>query len=65
MIYERIKTICSERKMSINKLEEEAGLSNGSINKWALCSPSVASLARVAKVLNVTVDELIREEKED
>ena len=48
--------------MSYNKLEMEAGLTRNSIYKWASNTPSVDKVAAVAKVLGVTIDELMKEE---
>lgn len=59
MIYDRIKEICKERKMTVNTVEKEAGLSNGTICKWNKSSPTVDKLQKVAKVFNVKVDDLI------
>lgn len=60
MIYERIEALCKERGLSIRKLENECGLSNGSIAKWRTVSPSAESLYKVAQYLKTTVEELIR-----
>lgn len=60
MIYERIEALCKERGLSIRKLENECGLSNGSISKWRTVSPSAESLYKVAQYLKTTVEELIR-----
>ena len=58
-MYEKIKKICEKQGMSITKLEQLAGLSNGTIGKWKKSSPSVRNLSDVAKVLGVNVSELI------
>lgn len=61
MLYERIKKLCNENKLSITKLEQEAGLSRGSICKWSVSSPTANSIKSVANILGVTVDELLKE----
>lgn len=62
MIYKNIKKICDERKISISQLERDSGLSNGAICKWKTTNPTVDNLKAVAKILNVTVDELLKED---
>ena len=58
-LYEVIYQISKERNISINQLEERAGLSTGSIYKWNTVSPTVKNLKKVADVLETTVDSLI------
>lgn len=55
---ERIKALCSEKKLTIQKLEAAAGLANGSIGKWGKASPKAESVAAVASVLGVSMDYL-------
>lgn len=65
MIYKNICKLAKEQNMSINRLEQEAGLSSGSICKWGKSvSPTVISLKKVADILGCTVDDLIRETEE-
>lgn len=60
MIYKVICKIAKSKGMSINKLEQEAELSSGSICKWGnTVSPTVKSLKKVADILGVTVDDLL------
>ena len=54
----RIKELCAEKKLTIQKLEAAAGLANGSIGKWAKASPKAESVAAVANALGVTMDYL-------
>lgn len=57
--------MAKKRGISINKLEEKAGLSTGSICKWGKSvSPTVKSIKKVSDILDCTVDELISGEKE-
>lgn len=62
MIYDRIKEICKRKGVSVNYVEKKAGLSNGIISKWNLCSPTVENVQAVAKVLECTVDDLLHDE---
>lgn len=61
LIYNNIKTICDEKRLSIAEVEREAGLKNGTIGKWRTCSPRVENLKAVADVLKVKVDKLLKE----
>ena len=60
MIYDNIRRRAKERGISINKLEEEANVSTGSICKCGNgISPTVKNIKKVADILECTVDELI------
>lgn len=63
MIYQRIKEACQQQGLSIRSLEQQAGLSNGSISKWVESSPTVDSLTAVTKVLGITMDDLCKDEQ--
>lgn len=65
LIYDRIKAICKEKGVSPSSIERKAGLSNGAITKWNTSSPSVKNLKDVADILDVSVDELIEDAKEE
>lgn len=62
MIYTRIKKICENRGVSIASVERDAGLKNGAISKWDSSTPLVTNLCSVASVLDVSVEELLKEE---
>lgn len=60
LIYENICKFAKKCDISINKLEEKANVSTGSICKWGRSvSPTVKNRKKVADVLGCTVDELI------
>ena len=59
-IFDRVAQKASEKGISINTLEIQAGVSRGSVYKWNVVSPTVKNLASVAKVLGCTVDELLK-----
>lgn len=61
-ITEKIKARAESKKLSVRKIEIEAGLSNGAIARWSEKSPSIDKVFRVAKVLGCTVDDLIKDE---
>lgn len=60
-IYDKIKQICDEKNLTIAAVEREAGLGNGLIATWKKGTPSITNLMKVAKVLEVALDELIKE----
>ena len=62
MILDRIRALCAERGVTIQKLEQTTGLSNGAISKWDTSVPRVTSLKAVADYFGVTVDELIKDD---
>lgn len=62
MLYTRIKDLCEKRQISIRKLENDCDLSNGCIAKWKTAQPAAASLYKVAKRLDVSVEELLEAE---
>lgn len=59
MLIERIKLLCKEKNISIRKLEQEAGLSSGSIGKWLKSSPSLDALQKIARFFGVSLDYLV------
>ena len=62
MFFDKVKSLAAEKGMSYNELEREAGLIRNSVYKWASSTPSVDKVAAVAKVLGVTIDDLMKED---
>lgn len=58
-LFDKIKLMADEKNKSIAKIEKEAGIANGTISGWRSSKPLAETLARVARVLGTTVDELI------
>ncbi|WP_420371332.1 helix-turn-helix domain-containing protein [Mediterraneibacter glycyrrhizinilyticus] len=58
-IFDNISKRVDEKGMSINALEEKAGIASGSIYKWKTVSPTIRSISKVAAVLGCSVDDLI------
>lgn len=58
-IYDRIRELCDEREIPIYELERQAGIGNSVIRKWNESSPNLATLLKVAKVLDVKLEDLI------
>lgn len=58
----RIKDLAREQSLSISKIEEVSNLGNGTIRRWDNSPPSCDKLLRVANMLNVTTDYLLKGE---
>lgn len=58
-LVENIQQLCDERNITIYQLEKEAKLSNGTISKWAISSPTLINLIKVAEHLDVSLDDII------
>ena len=56
---ERVKAICSERKIAISKLEKDLGSGNGYIGQLRKGVFPADRLAKIADYLNVTTDYLL------
>lgn len=52
--YERIKTLCAERKISIRKLEADLGLARGNAYKWQQFTPNAATVSKLADYFGVS-----------
>lgn len=59
-IFDKISKRASEKGISINSLEKQAGISIGSVYKWNTVSPTIRNLSKVAEVLECTIDELLK-----
>lgn len=55
---EIIQKLCQEKGISIAEVERRADLGNGSIRRWGTAYPSIDKVARVAGVLNTTIEYL-------
>jgi transcriptional regulator with XRE-family HTH domain len=58
-LYEKIKLLASEKKMSIRQLEETLGFGNGVINRWRKNTPGSDKLKKVADYFDVSIDYLL------
>lgn len=63
MLATRIRNLCKERGISVTDLEEKAEVGKNTIYYWNEIEPGVAKVKRVADILGVTVDELLKEEE--
>ena len=62
MLLTNIRRLCKEKGISISKLEQATGISNGTIGRWGESSPTVENVRKVAEFFDTTVDALIHEE---
>lgn len=62
MLYKRIATIVKKQGYSIRKIERICNFSNGTIRAWGINNNAPArKLKQVADLLNVTVDDLLKD----
>ena len=60
IIFSRIKELCAENDMTLNKLQTEVGMSAESISKWkSAVSPTIDKIAKIANYFNVSIDYLV------
>lgn len=67
MDFEKIRQLCTERGLSITDLEQALGFGNGSICYWAKedVHPRVDKVRAVANFFGVSIEELLKDEKEE
>lgn len=53
---ERIKALCKQKKITIQKLEKELGFGNGTIRRWDTTKPASEKVSAVASFFGVTVE---------
>ncbi len=57
-IVNTIKSICKEHDITITKLEETLGMSQGLISRWNKSDPSLSKIIDIANYFNISLDEL-------
>ena len=58
-IFERTKMLAKKRGLSLQDLALKAGLGVNSIYTWKKTDPTITRLSSVAKVLDVSIDDLL------
>lgn len=58
-LYDKIKILAKERKISIRRLEEDLGYGNGSIRRWEENTPGIDKVEKVADYFGVSTDYLL------
>lgn len=59
MLYDNVKAICDEKKISVGKMEKDLEFSNGSVCKWNENEPGVRKVQKVADYLGVPIEKLL------
>lgn len=57
-IVNSIKEICKEHNITVTKLEETLGMSQGLISRWNKSDPSLSKVLDIANFFNISLDEL-------
>lgn len=58
-MFDKMKVLCSERGISIAKLERMADIGNGTIDNWNRNIPRLGTLDKVARALDMPLVDLI------
>ena len=56
---ERVKMLCKERDMSLNKAEADCGFAKGYFSKLDKSKPNSANLQKIAEFFNVSIEYLM------
>ena len=58
----RLKVVLAEKKITNKWLAEKLGKDQGTVSKWCTntCQPDLANLMKIAELLNVDLNELVR-----
>lgn len=59
-LLKNIRNISKKKKVPLYVIEEKAGIAKGSISKWNDVIPSIEKVSKVAEVLGVTVNTLLK-----
>lgn len=62
VIYNNIKRLASEQRLTLAKIERACNLGNGTIGKIENGNPTIATLEAISNVLGCTVQDLLKEE---
>ncbi|HFK2851602.1 helix-turn-helix transcriptional regulator [Enterococcus faecalis] len=62
-IVANIKKIALEKNLTVKKIGKESGVGENAIYRWDKQNPNLSSLKKVSNYLNVSVDELLENEK--
>lgn len=64
-VYSAVKTRADGMNISIAELEKRAEVSNGTIGGWKTGRPYAETLQKVAKVLECTIEDLLKGENDE
>lgn len=60
-LYEAISGYAKDMNLSIRKVEQQAGLGNGTIRGWNTSSPSYSNIEKVANVFGIKAWKLLKD----
>ena len=62
----KLKKIMANKELSVCELAKKASVSTASVSKYTrgLVEPSIKSIGKIANALNIDVEEIIEDEKE-
>ncbi len=58
-IFDRVKTLCEAKGISVSQMEKEIGISQGAAYKWKVSSPSKKMFEKLSVFFNVSIDYLM------
>lgn len=58
-VFDNIKIIAKQHGLTLGEINEKAGLGTRTIYRWRINEPTLANLTKVAKVLHVSVSDLL------
>lgn len=58
-IVDRIRALCEEKGITINKLEKEADIGRGNVARWGKHRPNIDKIQRVADYFGVSADYIL------
>lgn len=58
-IVNRIRTLCEEKGITINKLEKEVEIGRGNIARWDKHKPNIVNVQKVADYFGVSTDYIL------
>lgn len=56
---------CVRKNLTVKKIGKESGVGENAIYRWDKQNPNLSSLKKVSNYLNVSVDELLENEKQE
>lgn len=63
MVYNKVKKLCDDKRISVSSVEKECGLANATIRGWKYSDPRATNLKKVADYFGVTMEYLLEVEK--
>lgn len=57
-MYNKIKTLCKEKGISIHAMEKDLGFGGGTVSRWKNSNPGLEKILKIANYLDVSVEFL-------